>query len=106
MPLKVPDGTYMTTITKNGFTIHAVDNHNNLWVWGDDIYAHNKESDRKVLYENWDSRIRGSVPIKIKWFSDNSLKVLDVKSGENMAIVKCEDKDSKIVFFAMTQNEE
>ena len=37
----------------------------------------------------------------VKWFKDKDIKVLDVSSGEEKAIVKTEDKDGKIVFYAM-----
>ena len=44
--------------------------------------------------------------MKVKWFSDNNLKVLEVKAGRYMAVVKCEDSDGKIVFYAMTYGED
>ena len=86
--------------------MHGVDNKNNMWVWGNDIYAQHDETDRGVLYENWDQREHGSHPMRVKWFSDNTLKVLDVKGGYERAVVKCEDKDGKIVFYAMATAEE
>ena len=37
----------------------------------------------------------------MKWFRDKSLKVIDVASGKFKAIVKTEDKEGKIVFYAL-----
>lgn len=78
-----------------------------MWVWGLKIYAHDSQEDCEILYK--DFSVEGSrgpngegyKPMLVKWFKDKDIKVLDVSSGEEKAIVKTEDKDGKIVFYAM-----
>lgn len=38
----------------------------------------------------------------MKWFTEQNLKVLDVECGRTAALVKCEDKDGKIVFYGLS----
>ena len=49
---------------------------------------------------------RENKPIKIKWFSEQNLKVLDVEAGRDTALVKTEDKDGKIIFYGLCRDEE
>ena len=49
---------------------------------------------------------RENKPIKVKWFSEQSLKVLDVEAGRDTALVKTEDKDGKIIFYGLCRDEE
>ena len=67
-PLAVPDGTYMTKITCHGYLAHGVDNHNNLWIWGVDIYGANNQDDLATLYSG--ERPNNSKPMHMKWFTE------------------------------------
>ena len=42
----------------------------------------------------------------MKWFTEQTMKVIDVSSSENNALVKVEDRDGKIVFFGLSTSEE
>ena len=103
-PLAVPDGTHMTKITCHGSLAHGVDNHNNLWVWGSEIYGHSSQDDLATLYSG--ERTNNSKPMLMKWFKEQTMKVLDVSSSDNNALVKVEDKEGKIVFFGLSTTEE
>ena len=99
-PLALPAGTYLKKITNERHIVHGVDNNGNLWVWGSEIYG--TEEDRATLYEG--EYERNSKPKLMKWFRDQNLKVLDVESGDKAAIVKCEDKDGKVIFYGLTHD--
>ena len=95
--------------SQNVQTTIGVDNHNNLWVWGSEFYACEDENTYAALYQDLDiETYRNSNyirPTLVKWFKERSLKVLDVESGERTAVVKTEDKDGKIVFYALCRGE-
>lgn len=105
-PLLLPDGIYFTKISSKGQTTHAIDNECNLWVFGDKFYAKDSREDRDVLYEE-QPEVRDAdsdytdVPKLVKWFKLKGIKILDVDSGDTKAIVKAQDKDGNIVFYAL-----
>ena len=103
VPIKLPDNHYCIKIANQGYLVHGVDNNGNLWVWGNDIYAQNQE-DFGSIYEG--EYGRDNKPKKVKWFNEQNLKVLDVNSGRRSCVVKCEDKDGKIVFYGLCQSED
>ena len=44
VPVSLPDNTYLTKVASQGSQlIHGVDNHGNLWIWGESLYAQNTE---------------------------------------------------------------
>lgn len=94
----------MTKITCHGVHVHGVDNHNNLWVWGIDIYGANDQADLATLYSG--ERQNNSKPMLMKWFSEQNMKVIDVSSSENNALVKVEDREGKIFFFGLSTSED
>lgn len=49
---------------------------------------------------------RDSKPMKVKWFSEKNIKVLDVECGRDSALVKCKDKDGNIVFYGLCKTED
>lgn len=49
-PLKVPDGTHMIKISAQGRLVFGVDNHGNLWSWGNERFG-GDETERRELYE-------------------------------------------------------
>ena len=103
-PLAVPEGTHMTKITCHGSVAHGVDNHNNLWVWGSEIYGCNDSDDMTNLYSG--ERTNNSKPMLMKWFKEQTMKVLDVESSDYNAIVKVSDKEGKIAFYGLSRSEE
>ena len=65
--LKVPEGTYMTKITNQGYIALGIDNQERLWVWGEH-WAKDNAEDRSEMYEG-EMQYR-STPMHLKWFSD------------------------------------
>ena len=40
VPVSLPDNTYLTKVASQGSQlVHGVDNHGNLWIWGESLYA-------------------------------------------------------------------
>jgi hypothetical protein len=66
--LAVPDGIFMTKITSHGCLVHGVDNEHNLWVWGNNIYGHDSDEDKAILYSG--ERSNDSKPMLMKWFKE------------------------------------
>ena len=102
-PMSLPDGVYMTQISNQQQTAFGVDNQGRLWTWGYSIYGQTEEEDRNFMYEGEYSNTK---PMLVKWFRDQTIKVLDVKSGDHNAIIKAEDKDGNIVFYGMSRTAE
>ena len=102
-PVSLPENTYLTKVASQGYLVHGVDNNGNLWIWGDSLYAQNSD-DWASLYDG--AFERDSKPVKMKWFQEQNLKVLDVECGRDAALVKTEDKDGKIILYGLCRDEE
>ena len=87
--LELPDGTYMTKISCQGYVAVGIDNHQQLWIWGEH-FGKDSSDDCSTLYEG-DMGYR-SKPMKVKYFTDNNLKVLDCASGYYNALVKVKNE--------------
>ena len=54
------------------------------------------------LYEPLDSRSK--VPLHVKWFTDNGLKVKKVDCGKNYLVIKTEDEKGNVGYYGMSNN--
>ena len=95
-PLILPEGTYFIQITQARDICQAVDNNGNLWHCRRLLtYQNGDNDDANVIYElkegenNSDLGGNCRSPRRVKWFSDNDLKVLDVKGERHCSVVKC-----------------
>ena len=88
----------MTKITSQGIITHGISNDNNLWVWGDSVYA---DTDTEIMNTLYEGEVTEGKPMRMKWFKEKSLQVLDVSSSLSKAIVKTKDKDGNIIFYAL-----
>ena len=95
-PLILPEGTYFKQITQARNICSAVDNNGNLWHWRSLLTIANggDNDDASVIYELKEGETNELAsycrqPRRVKWFSDNDLKVLDVKGERCCSVVKC-----------------
>lgn len=95
-PLILPEGTYFKQITQARDICQAVDNNGNLWHWRKLLTQENgNNDDASVIYELKEGETGSDLgcncrqPRRVKWFSDNDLKVLDVKGERCCSVVKC-----------------
>ena len=103
-PLAVPDGTYMIQITAHYDSTFAIDNKNNLWLWGSNRYFNDywSDEDRGAVFEG--SIGRNSKPVMCKWFRDKGIKILEIASGHRFVVCKAQGRDRRLAFYVLAFN--
>lgn len=89
-------------MSSNYQQIFAIDDQNNLWFWA-------KSSDIDICFPKADGEDdclatrHSDKPNLFKWFKDKNLKVLDVRTGLNMAVISTQDSNGKREFYGLGQ---
>lgn len=82
--------------------IYGICDQNNLWCWSKDtlnnIYTRVESPEVDCLASHDDK------PNKVTWFSDNNLRIIDVKAGMEMAIVLTENSEGNREFYGFGKN--
>ena len=89
--MDLPEGTYFVKIAGYVVSLYGIDQNQNLWVW----YFFYEEN------ELLDDSTKTDKVKKVTWLSDRGLKVLDVDCGLKGAIIKTEDAEGTIKYYAI-----
>ena len=89
--MDLPDGTYFIKVSGYVVSLFGIDQNGNLWVW----YFYDEEN------ELLDDSTKTDKIKKVTWFSDRNLRVLDIDCGLKGSIVKTEDADGTIKYYAI-----
>ena len=67
----------------------GIDGRHNLWTWGEEIDGLHDD-----YLDSW-------TPLKCKYFSEEGLKIIDVKVGAKSSIIKTESKSNEICLYGI-----
>ena len=95
--MDLPEGTYFVKVTGYVISLFGIDQNQNLWVW----YFFEAEENELLDDSTKSDKIK-----KVTWFSDRGLKVLDVDCGLKGAVVKTEDSEGTIKYYAIFDKHE
>jgi len=98
----VPEGIWFPQIVSQRTIVFGIDNEGNMWQWGQHFCDNSEE--RVKLY-GLEEIERRSKPVPIAWFKEKNIKCLEVKCGGEFAIVKTQDKDGKLEFYAIAKSD-
>ena len=87
----LPEGTYFVKIVGYVVSLFGIDQNGNLWVW----YFYDEEN------ELLDDSTKADRIKKVTWLSDRGLRVLDIDCGLKGAVIKTEDADGTIKYYAI-----